>query len=429
MSTIINIVLSFCEKNNLGLDPSPETSSTNISVKITKKIEKHNSMGKNIKSFHKSRDIDKDNIKNSYYNKYLYFEECNRSKLNNKVSNPLRQSKAKEMKKRKNNSMEKMEKSLHYSNKNLNNYINNRKKTEANLSKDKDKNESKTTTKKYSGSNTSLSKSANSDINVNLKSKLTKDYDTLNYNKIPKIKNLSSKENAFLILSYSDVLRLCERFTFSRSTSKLRESVSKKQILEYNIYLLKKKITECEKKISICNEKLAKKFSATKIAEFTLNFITNNIENEFRYDLFSSLEDNEKKQFFSYIKYLYIFLNENYEQIPDHDLIDDLYKKINSKGYSNIKDYLYSLYIKNSKENIVVENIDKINALLKEIPDFSNYQNSLKYSKFISYNSYLIMELSNYANDKVDTLKLKQDCENFIKVIYNKINIYNEKNE
>ena len=176
-------------------------------------------------------------------------------------------------------------------------------------------------------------------------------------------------------------------------------------------------------------KKLTKKFSATKIAEFTLNFITNNIENEFKYGLFSSLnDDSEKKQFFNYIKLLYILLDENYDQVPDKDLIDDLYKKINTKGYTNIKDYLYFIYIKKSKENKVFENIDKINGLIKEIPEFSNYQNSLKYSKFISYNSYLIMEISNYANDKVDTFKLKQDCTNFIKVIYNKIKIYNEKN-
>ena len=38
------------------------------------------------------------------------------------------------------------------------------------------------------------------------------------------------------------------------------------------------------------------------------------------------------------------------------------------------------------------------------------------------------MEINSYDNDKVDTLKLKEDCINFIKVIYNKIKIYNEKN-
>ena len=420
----INIVLSFCEKNNLGVDPSPDTSSSNISLKSSRKIEKNNSMGKNVKSFQKA----KDNIKNSYYSKYLNIEESNRSKINNKNINPLRQSKVKDLKKKKNNSMEKIDKSVfNSSTKNIYNYANNKKKNEAYLNTEK--NENKIVNKKYLHANSSMSKITNTEANVNIKSKLFKDNNNLNNNKMPKINNLSKKENAYLILSYSNVLRLCERFIFSRSTSKLRESITKKQILEYNIFLLKQKITECENKINICNEKLAKKFSATKIAEFTLNFITNNIENEFKYDLFPSLNDeSEKKQFFNYIKLLYILLDENYDQVADKDLIDDLYKKINTKGYTNIKDYLYFIYIKKSKENKVVENIDKINGLIKEIPEFTNYQNSLKYSKFISYNSYLIMEISSYANDKVDTLKLQQDCINFIKVIYNKIKNYNEKN-
>ena len=416
--------MSFCEKNNLGVDPSPDTSTSNITAKTSKKTEKNNSMGKNVKSYQKA----KDSIKNSYYNKYLYLEESNRTKVNNKNNNPLRQSKVKDLKKKKNNSMEKIDKPVaNSSTKNIYNYAYNKKKNDSYLSTEK--NENKIVNKRYNNANSSLSKSTNTEANVNVKSQLLKDNSNLNNNKMPKIKNLSKKENAYLILSYSNVLRLCERFFFSRSTSKLRESITKKQILEYNIILLKQNITELEKKISICNEKLAKKFSATKIAEFTLNFITKHIEDEFKYDLFSSLtDDSEKKQFFSYIKLLYILLDENYDQVPDKNLIDDLYKKVNIKGYTNIKDYLYFIYIKNSKDNKAVENVDKINGLIKEIPEFLNYQNSLKYSKFISYNSYLIMEINSYANDKVDTLKLKEDCINFIKVIYNKIKIYNEKN-
>jgi hypothetical protein len=324
--------------------------------------------------------------------------------------------------------MEKIDKPvINSSTKNLYNYAYNKKKNDSYLSTEK--NENKIVNKRYNNANSSLSKSTNTETNLNAKSQLLKDNSNLNNNKMPKIKNLSKKENAYLILSYSNVLRLCERFFFSRSTSKLRESLTKKQILEYNIILLKQNITELENKINKCNEKLAKKFSATKIAEFTLNFITKHIEDEFKYDLFSSLtDDSEKKQFFSYIKLLYILLDENYDQVPDKNLIDDLYKKVNIKGYTNIKDYLYFIYIKNSKDNKAVENVDKINGLIKEIPEFLNYQNSLKYSKFISYNSYLIMEINSYANDKVDTLKLKEDCINFIKVIYNKIKIYNEKN-
>jgi uncharacterized protein YfaT (DUF1175 family) len=416
--------LSFCEKNNLGVDPSPDASTSNISAKTSKKTEKNNSIGKNVKSFQKA----KESIKNSYYNKYLYLEESNRSKVNNKNYNPLRQSKVKDLKKEKNNSMEKIDKPvINSSTKNLYNYAYNKKKNDSYLSTEK--NENKIVNKRYNNANSSLSKSTNTETNVNAKSQLLKDNSNLNNNKMPKIKNLSKKENAYLILSYSNVLRLCERFFFSRSTSKLRESLTKKQILEYNIILLKQNITELENKINKCNEKLAKKFSATKIAEFTLNFITKHIEDEFKYDLFSTLtDDSEKKHFFSYIKLLYILLDENYDQVPDKNLIDDLYKKVNIKGYTNIKDYLYFIYIKNSKDNKAVENVDKINGLIKEIPEFLNYQNSLKYSKFISYNSYLIMEINSYDNDKVDTLKLKEDCINFIKVIYNKIKIYNEKN-
>ena len=83
----INIVLSFCEKNNLGVDPSPDTSSSNISVKTSKKTEKNYSIGKNVKSSQKA----KDSLKNSYYSKYLNIEESNRSKINNKNNNTLRQ--------------------------------------------------------------------------------------------------------------------------------------------------------------------------------------------------------------------------------------------------------------------------------------------------------------------------------------------------
>ena len=90
--------MSFCEKNNLRVDPSPDTSSRNIFAKTSKKIEKHNSMGKNVKSSQKP----KDSLKNSYYSKYLNIEESNRSKINNKNNNPLRQSKIKDIKKKKN---------------------------------------------------------------------------------------------------------------------------------------------------------------------------------------------------------------------------------------------------------------------------------------------------------------------------------------
>lgn len=402
------------------MDLSLDNSISNISVKTSKKIEKNNSMDKNIKNIQKSKDSTKDS-KNSYYNKFL--EECNRVRLNNKNINPLRQSKIKD-KKKKINSMEKI---ISYAERN-----NIKKKINSNLSKEKNDNKINNTNKKYINT---ISLTSNNEIQSknDIKNKIVKNSFSKNItNKIldiPKIENLSKRENAYLILSYSNVLRLCERLIFSRSTFKLKEYITKKQIFETNKFFLKNKIIELENKIIICNEKLTKKFNATKIAEMTLNFITSNIENEFKLELFNTLnDDNQKKEYYSYIKLLYLLLDENYYNINDKELINELYKNINKKGYNNIKDYLYFIYIKNLKENKVMENIDKINELLNDIPEFLDFQNSLKYSKFISYNSYLIKEIINFYNDKIDTMKLKKECINLIEVINNKLKLLNDKN-
>lgn len=402
------------------MDLSLDNSISNISVKTSKKIEKNNSMDKNIKNIQKSKDSTKDS-KNSYYSKFL--EECNRVRLNNKNINPLRQSKIKD-KKKKINSMEKI---ISYAERN-----NIKKKINSNLSKEKNDNKINNTNKKYINT---ISLTSNNEIQSknDIKNKIVKNSFSKNItNKIldiPKIENLSKRENAYLILSYSNVLRLCERLIFSRSTFKLKEYITKKQIFETNKFFLKNKIIELENKIIICNEKLTKKFNATKIAEMTLNFITSNVENEFKLELFNTLnDDNQKKEYYSYIKLLYLLLDENYYNINDKELINELYKNINKKGYNNIKDYLYFIYIKNLKENKVMENIDKINELLNDIPEFLDFQNSLKYSKFISYNSYLIKEIINFYNDKIDTMKLKKECINLIEVINNKLKLLNDKN-
>ena len=76
-----------------------------------------------------------------------------------------------------------------------------------------------------------------------------------------------------------------------------------------------------------------------------------------------------KKYFYNYVKLIYLLYDENYEQIKNENLVNQLNQKINSKGYQNIKDYLYFIYIQNMKENKNFENIDKINDILKEVPD------------------------------------------------------------
>ena len=245
---------------------------------------------------------------------------------------------------------------------------------------------------------------------------------------IPEIQNLSIKEKSYLILSYSKCLRLCERVIFARSTSKLRQSISIKNILDTNQIYLNDKKKELEKKIEYCNDKLNIKFTASKTAEITLNFITINIENEFKLNLFDNLNnENDKKYCYSYVKILYLLLDENYSHIENENLIKQLYQKISNKGYTTIKDYLYNIYIKNLKENKIIENIDKINDILMNVPDLLNFKKSILYDRFISYTCYLFKEIVNYSNGILDTIKLKRDCINYINIINNKINLYNER--
>ena len=325
----------------------------------------------------KSNEIRETN-KNSYFSKYL--EENNRTKLNKK-NNSLRQSKIKaEQKEITNNNHQNLslfsnKKSKNNSvDKNLNNnQINiNQKKYALNLnnefknidnSNNKKSNNIISMTPRYIRQSNNYNNSDNpseKEINQNLK-KINKNGNA----QIPEIKNLSQKEKSYLILSYSKCLRLCERMIFARSTSKLRQSISKKDILDTNRIYLNEKLKELENKIENCNDKLKNKFNASKTAEMTLNYITSNIENEFKLNLFQNLYDeNDKIYCYNYVKLLYILLDEDYAQIENENLIKQLYQKISNKGYINIKDYLYFIYIKHLKKYKSIENIDKINDIL-----------------------------------------------------------------
>jgi hypothetical protein len=412
--------------------------SNNSSSNQQKKIEKNDIIPQY--KILKSNEIRETN-KNSYFSKYL--EENNRTKLNKK-NNSLRQSKIKaeqkeitntnhqnlslfSNKKSKNNSVDK----------NLNNnQINiNQKKYALNLnnefknidnSNNKKANNIISMTPRYIRQSNNYNNSDNpseKEINQNLK-KINKNGNI----QIPEIKNLSQKEKSYLILSYSKCLRLCERMIFARSTSKLRQSISKKDILDTNRIYLNEKLKELENKIENCNDKLKNKFNASKTAEMTLNYITSNIENEFKLNLFQNLYDeNDKIYCYNYVKLLYILLDENYAQIENENLIKQLYQKISNKGYTNIKDYLYFIYIKHLKENKTIENIDKINDILTTVPDLLSFKNSIKYDRFFSYTIYLLKEIVDFSNGVIDTIKLKRDCINFIDIINNKINLYNEK--
>ena len=436
------------------MDLSHSSSLTNMSFNQLKKIEKNDSIQKYSKNYQKSNEILRDTTRNSYFNKYI--EECNRAKLNtNKKTTSFRQNKLKSgkdvnsynqsnnlyliyQKKNKNLSMDKN--ILMMSNNMENSYSSSyqdKKKTKR-ITADKISNNENAIIKNLNNHNSTISDNDNTSNNLSLKAKekskklAEKNDDANNSNafpkNIPQIKNLSYRENAYLILSYSDTLRLRERLIFSRSTINLRKNIYKKQILETNKIYLNEKLKELENNLNICNEKIKSKFTVSKTAEMIFNFITSNIENDFKLNTPQILNDkNEKNQYYNYIKLLYILLDESYEKIPNEDLINQLYQKINNKGFNNIKDYLYFIYIKNLKENKVVENAEIIQKLIKEIPDFINYQKSIKYSKFISYCCYLIKEIVNFIEEKINSLILKKNYINLIEIVNNKLNNYNDK--
>ena len=377
--------------------------------------------------------------KNSYFTKYI--EESNRAKLNNKKNLLLKQSKVKmdqkeilnnnlslySNRKYKNNSLDKNSINYYNINNNNNYIISSNHKKNLSIAFNENKNNCSKTPKdksKVSNSNSPIkTKASEKKINPNENSSKTKIA-------IPKIKNLSKKENAYLILSYSKCLRLCERMIFARSSPKLREAISKHQILGTNKLYLMEKVKELNKKIEICDEKLRNKFTASKTAEMTLNFITNNIENEFKLNIFQSFDEKEKIFNYNYIKLLYLLLDENYENIKNENLIKELSQKISNKGFSTIKDYIYFIYIKNSKENKIIDNIDKIKNIISESPSLIDFKSSMKSDdKFVSYSCYLFKEIINYVNEKVDTFNLKNDCVNLINIINNKISLYIEKNK
>ena len=352
-------------------------------------------------------------------------------------ANSIKKNKKTTSKKGKNNSMDKNQKiELHNkffggdkNKKNTRNLSNNSLNNNYNNTKDKF---SKTTSQisLYRNlHNNSIFESKSKTKILNQEKKLNSTTDNNNI-KIPEIKNLTQKEKACLILAFSKCLRLTERALFSFSSPKFKEAITKKIILNTNKIYLKEKLEELEEKINRCDNKLENKFNASKTAEITLNFVTLNIETDFKLNLTEGLDDEtEKKYCDNYVKLLYLVLGESYDKIENNMLIKNLYNKIGEKKYQNIKDYLFYLYIQNKDENKSLENVDKINQIIKKIPDILNFKMTAKYDKFILYTSVIVNEIINFANKRFDTLKLKNDCKKMIEIINMKLNLYNRKNK
>ena len=257
-------------------------------------------------------------------------------------------------------------------------------------------------------------------------------------NKNIKIKGLSSKENAFYILSKSPILRLCERMIFSRSTLALRNILPKETIINENYTILLKKIEELQKKITLCDNILDTPFTASKTADITLNFITSFQEIEFReYPIILS-NDEEKKYYLNYLKILYNLLQEDIEnknqeisKVDQNNMILDLrknlYTKIYKKGFKSLRDYLYNVFITKKDHIKEIPKIAEINYLVSQVNNMFEIHNSLKICKFISFTLYLVKEIVKFGNNIKSTVELRIKAKNLIDIINRKLERYNAK--
>ena len=245
-------------------------------------------------------------------------------------------------------------------------------------------------------------------------------------------KKITSKEEAFYILSVSPMLNLSEQIIFSRATENLKKVISIDNILNNNYIFLNIKAKTLINELTIYEKKINKPFTASKTADITLNFITSLDEKEFKD--FDILETNKGlvNIYYYYIKLFCILFNINY----NHDLKDKkiktyLYEKIKEKGFNQLKDYLYYIYIA-KKENIkIFSKIDIINnEIFSKIPNMLNIQESIKLCRFTAFSNYLLKEIVNYGNNLKNLFELKFRAQYLLEFVLGKIDkIQNQKKQ
>ena len=253
-----------------------------------------------------------------------------------------------------------------------------------------------------------------------------------------KNKGLSYKECSYYILAKSPVLRLCERMYFSRSTPALCNILTKEIIMNDNQMILENKIEELEKKIVLCDKILDTPFTASKTADITLNFITSLQEIDFKQYPILMSTDEEKQYYLNYLKILYHLLNEEIDtkmmqnsSMDNSNIIlnlrQNLYLKINNKGFRTIRDILYNIYISNKNYIKEIPKIAEINYLVSQVNNMFEIHNSLKICKFISFTLYLVKEIVKYGNNVKSSVELKMKAKSLIDIINKKLNKYKSK--
>ena len=271
---------------------------------------------------------------------------------------------------------------------------------------------------------TPLKSSHSHDINIIQNTQNT------NFQKLlKKNKNLSIRQKAFYLLSTSHILRLKEQIIFACSDSIIKSNLTIPDILKNHEIFLESKINELNEEINLCSDKINKPFIASKIAEVTLNFITNLDEQEFKdFDIFTKKKE-EIKLYYNLIKILYLLLDEQFDKNDDNNKIkNELFHKINEKGFKSLKDYLYFYYITNKRKIYDIKYIEEINEITKNEPTIINKTYFFRMNRFMAFSIYLIREIINFGNNTKDIIELKIKTKQFLVIVIEKLNKIKNKN-
>lgn len=470
---MIFIVISFCEKYKINLELSPNSSSSNFSLKNTIKDKETNpsSNSKTQSYIKKTLTMKKEEHKPLFQNSINFKKEedkkssgrinnsqikSNKKLVNKNInSNPkLLYEKMKKKTYNKNNNIKKtyeikryeiiknfMKKdSLPY-NKNSSNKFNNKNLNNTNrkFSVKKRNNNNNNSNYNFKNNNSVIEKERRFSIN-NSHPILSLDDISTSLNEMKEKRNkiikrfkrqkIPSKEQALFILSSSPVLRLCEQLIFANSSKNIKKIIKIENILQNHNIFLNAKANELQNEITQCEKRINTPFRASKIADITLNFITSTDEEEFKNFDILEINKDEIMNYYEYIKILYILLNENYDNKTSGKLLKGkLFDKLKAKGFNYLRDYLYYLYIaKKEQNNNFITKIEIINDIVYQSPNILNIHETLKICRFIAFTNYLIKEIITYANNINDMFELKYRAQNLLDIVCEKIDKIKGKN-
>ena len=270
---------------------------------------------------------------------------------------------------------------------------------------------------------------SNEKITIKIKSQIKKPTEVMNINQANQnsdskvvLKNLTSKEKAYVILTQSNILQLSERILFSRASSNLRSLIPINDIMNSNTIFLKEKIKQTQLDLINYNKKLENPFAPSKTADISLNIIKKEDEDLFKYFLtnYQNIDETEQKYYHTYICLLYILLGEDINGIKVENINSNLlFDRLNKKGYEYFKDYLYLNFIKQKSKILNDDNrMNIFEELYRILPDLIHHSGVIKSNKFICFSYFLIKEIHEYRNDLkkiVDIINKTKEQIDFLK--------------